>query len=76
MILCYTLENESRFCYNFINGVYVMKKLFSIILLITFCCISFVGCTAKENTETTNNSNENGDSTVTENTLPQKHTIP
>lgn len=56
-----------------------MKKLLSIILIVTCCCILFVGCTAKEEAETTSNTNGNGGSTVTESTippLPQKHTIP
>lgn len=52
-----------------------MKKLLSIIMLIICCCILFVGCTPKENAGTTN-TNEDGGSTETEITLPQKHTIP
>ena len=51
-----------------------MKKLLSIIMLIICSCALFAGCVTKENTETTNNTNENG-STVTEIILPQKHTI-
>ncbi len=57
-----------------------MKKLLSTILLITFCCILFVGCTAKENTETTTtngtDSSSSTESTITQQTQsPQKHTI-
>ena len=55
-----------------------MKKLLNMILIVTCCCILFVGCTAKENAEIYNNTNENGASTVTESTippLPQKHTV-
>ncbi|MDE6028751.1 MAG: hypothetical protein K2F90_00330, partial [Clostridiales bacterium] len=58
-----------------------MKKLLSILLIIACCCTLFVGCTAKENAETTTANNGNGTSSVTDNTatqqpqLPQKHTI-
>ena len=57
-----------------------MKKLLSITLLIVCCCMLFVGCTAKENAETTtNNSNDtslSSESTITQPTqLPQKHTV-
>lgn len=55
-----------------------MKKLLSIILLITCCCILFVGCTAKENAETTTNGTDasSSESTITQQTqLPQKHTV-
>ncbi len=57
-----------------------MKKLLSITLLIVCCCMLFVGCTAKENAETTtNNSNDTSSltgSTETQQTQsPQKHTI-
>lgn len=43
-----------------------MKKLSSITLLIICCCMLFVGCTAKENTET--------ESTTTQ-PMPQKHIV-
>lgn len=56
-----------------------MKKLLSIILLITCCCVLFVGCTAKENAETTTNGTDaasSSESTITQPIqLPQKHTV-
>lgn len=56
-----------------------MKKLLSITLLIVCCCMLFVGCTAKENTETTTNKSNDNTSTVSTETQqtqsPQKHTI-
>lgn len=65
--------------YNISYEVYVIKKLLSTILLITCCCILFVGCTAKENTETTTNgidSSSSTESAITQQTQsPQKHTI-
>lgn len=57
----------------------IMKKLLSIILLITCCCVLFVGCTAKENAETTTNGTDaasSSESTITQPIqLPQKHTV-
>lgn len=57
----------------------IMRKLLSIILLITCCCVLFVGCTAKENAETTTNGTDaasSSESTITQPIqLPQKHTV-
>ena len=55
-----------------------MKKLLSIISLITCCCILFVGCVNKENASTTTSGTDassSTESTITQQ-IPQKHIVP
>ena len=66
LIVLSCIDFNFTFVYNMFYEVYVMKKLLSIILLFC-CCMLFVGCTAKENAETTTATNGNDTSSVTEN---------